>query len=157
MTTWGSLMVCRFFLGISEAAYGPAVPLYLSYFYPRDKIGFREGVFIAGAAMANAYGGALAYGLATIRGRVAPWQALFIIEGLPTIAMAGFVWFFLPDSIEKARFLNAREKEVATRFVARNQKLDEGKKTGVRWGELFEAVRDPKSMASTLVVLHELT
>ena len=48
---WGALMTCRFFLGITEAAYGPGVPLYLTYFYPRDKVGFRHGCFIAGAAM----------------------------------------------------------------------------------------------------------
>lgn len=141
-------MTCRFFLGVAEAMYGPAVPFYLSFFYPRDKIGFRQGIFISGAAMANAYGGALAYGLATIRGRLAPWQALFIIEGLPTCALAVFAFIFLPDSIESAPFLNEREKQIATRFVARNQKLDEGKKTGIRWTELFEAVKDPKSKLS---------
>lgn len=48
---WGGLMACRFFLGVAEAAYGPGVPLYLTYFYPREKVGFRHGVFIAGAAM----------------------------------------------------------------------------------------------------------
>lgn len=50
-TNWGGLMTCRFFLGIAEAAFGPGVPLYLSYFYPREKVGFRQGVFISGAAM----------------------------------------------------------------------------------------------------------
>lgn len=59
---FGGLLVLRFMLGISEAMFGPGVPLYLSFFYPRDKVGFRHGVFISGAAMANAYGGALAYG-----------------------------------------------------------------------------------------------
>lgn len=48
---WGGLLACRFFLGVAEAAYGPGVPLYLTYFYPREKVGFRHGVFIAGAAM----------------------------------------------------------------------------------------------------------
>lgn len=46
-------MTCRFFLGVAEAAFGPGVPLYLSFFYPREKVGFRHGVFISGAAMAN--------------------------------------------------------------------------------------------------------
>src|ERR1700753_3534835 len=59
VTGWGGLMVCRFFLAIAEAMYGPGVPLYFSYFYPREKIGFRVGCFISGSAMANAYGGAL--------------------------------------------------------------------------------------------------
>ena len=44
-------MACRFFLGIAEAAYGPGVPLYLTYFYPRDKVAARHGVFIAAAAL----------------------------------------------------------------------------------------------------------
>lgn len=52
---WGGLMTCRFFLGVAEAAFGPGVPLYLSYFYPREKVGFRQGVFISGAAMVSAY------------------------------------------------------------------------------------------------------
>lgn len=43
-------MACRWFLAMAEAAYGPGVPLYLTYFYPRDKVGFRHGMFIAGAA-----------------------------------------------------------------------------------------------------------
>ena len=41
---WAGLMVCRFFLGIAEAMFGPGVPLYLSFFYPREKVGFRHGV-----------------------------------------------------------------------------------------------------------------
>lgn len=50
---WAGMMACRFFLGVSEAAYGPGVPLYLTYFYPREKVGFRHGMFIAGSAMGD--------------------------------------------------------------------------------------------------------
>lgn len=138
-------MACRFFLGIAESMFGPGVPLYLSFFYPRERVGFRHGVFISGAAMANAYGSALAYGLSQIHGSIAPWQILFIIEGLPTCVIAVVVWFFLPDSIEEAKFLNKREKEIALRFVSRNQKLDIGEKSGIRLREVFEAIKDPKS------------
>lgn len=56
VTSWGSLMACRYLLAIGEAMFGPGVPLYLSFFYPRDKVGFRQGTFISGAAFANAYG-----------------------------------------------------------------------------------------------------
>ncbi|OCK74279.1 MFS general substrate transporter [Lepidopterella palustris CBS 459.81] len=143
---WGGLMTCRFFLGIAESMFGPGVPLYLSYFYPREKVGFRHGVFISGAAMANAYGGALAYGISQIRGNVAPWKILFIIEGVPTCLIATLAWFFLPDSIVATKFLNEREKAVATHFVARNQKAEEGtEKTGIRFKELLKAFKDPKS------------
>lgn len=143
---WAGLMTCRFFLGVAEASFGPGVPLYLTYFYPRDKVGFRHGVFISGSALANVYGSILAYGITQIKGSLAPWKILFLIEGLPTCIIAVFVFFFLPDSIEKAKFLSPREKEVATRMVARNQTVDTGdKKTGLNVTELLQAFKDPKS------------
>ncbi|PPJ53262.1 hypothetical protein CBER1_11943 [Cercospora berteroae] len=142
---WEGLMACRFFLGVAEAMFGPGIPLYLTFFYPRELVGFRHGVFVSGAAMANAYGGALAYGISQIKGSIAPWKTLFLIEGLPTICMAGIAWFYLPDSISTAKFLNDREKQVALCFVARNQRVDIGSERGVRFKELFEAFKDPKS------------
>lgn len=145
---WGGLMTCRFFLGIAEAMFGPGVPLYLTYFYPRERVGFRHGVFISGAAMANAYGGALAYGISQIRGSLAPWRILFLIEGLPTLVVAGATWFLLPDGIGEAKFLSTREKEVAWQMVARNQRLDlgqDGVERGIRLREVWEAFKDPKS------------
>ncbi|CAK4032772.1 MFS general substrate transporter [Lecanosticta acicola] len=148
---WGGLMACRFFLGIAEAMFGPGVPLYLTFFYPREKVGFRQGVFISGAAMANAYGGALAYGISQIRGSLAPWKILFLIEGLPTCAFAIIVWFFLPDSISTSTFLNEREKEIALQFVARNQRIDVGQERGVRFQEMFSAFKDPKSFLPGLM------
>ncbi|KAF2167277.1 hypothetical protein M409DRAFT_66280 [Zasmidium cellare ATCC 36951] len=149
--SWGGLMACRFFLGVAEAMFGPGVPLYLTYFYPRELVGFRHGVFISGAAIANAYGGALAYGISQIKGSLAPWRILFLIEGLPTLLVAVFAWFFLPDSISKARFLNDREKQVALHFVARHQRLDIGKESGVRFKEVWEAFKDPKSLLPGLM------
>ena len=80
-TTWEGLMVCRFLLAIPEAMYGPAVPLYLSYFYPRERLGLRVGIFLSGSALANAYGGALAYGISQAHGAIHPWRILFLVEG----------------------------------------------------------------------------
>lgn len=147
---WGGLMTCRFFLGVAEAMFGPGVPLYLSFFYPREKVGFRHGVFLSGAAMANAYGGALAYGISQITGTVAPWRLLFIIEGAPTCLFAIPCWFFIPDSIAKAKFLNDREKEIAMHMTARNQRLDVDKQQGIRVKEALEGIKDPKSWIPAL-------
>ncbi|RMZ91299.1 hypothetical protein DV736_g1452, partial [Chaetothyriales sp. CBS 134916] len=145
VTSWAGLMTCRWFLGTAEAMFGPGVPLYLSFFYPREKIGFRHGVFIAGAAAANAYGGVLAYALSHIHGGVAPWKLLFIIEGIPTCLLAIFVWFFLPDSIAQCSFLSEREKQVAAAANSRNQKGDADRKGGFRVSEVLDAFKDPKS------------
>lgn len=143
-------MVCRFFLGIAEGMFGPGVPYYLSFFYPRDKIGFRHGIFVAGAAMANAYGGALAYALSHIKHGIAPWKLLFIIEGLPTVCLAVVTWFWLPDNLATARFLNERQKQVASVFVARNQQADPSG-TGFKLKECLAAFREPESLLPGLM------
>ncbi|QIW95209.1 hypothetical protein AMS68_000727 [Peltaster fructicola] len=149
-TTWGGLMTCRFFLGVAEAMFGPGVPLYLSFFYPRDKVGFRQGVFISGAAMANVYGGALAYGISQIRGALAPWRVLFLIEGLPTMVFAVFAWYLLPDSIREAKFLTQRDRDVAIHMAGKNQRLDVEHEQGLRLREVWEGIRDPKSWIPAL-------
>jgi MFS family permease len=149
-SSWQGLMVCRFFLGIAEAMFGPGIPLYLTFFYPRELVGFRHGVFISGAALANAYGGALAYGISQIRGALAPWKILFLIEGLPTLLLALAAWLLLPDSLGAAKFLNEREKQVALHFVARGQEVDAGG-SGVKWREVAKAFKDPKSFIPGLM------
>lgn len=143
---WSGLAACRWFLGIAEAMFGPGVPFYLTYFYSRERVGFRHGVFISGAAAANAYGGALAYGISQIRGSVAPWKILFIIEGVPTCLLAIIAWYFIPDSIDDCKFLSQDEKRKVKSCVARGQVSDEGDhKTGLRFKQLLEAFKDPKS------------
>ena len=62
--------------------------------YPREKAGFRVGIFLSGSAAANAYGGVLAYGISQARGAIAPWRTLFIVEGIPTCLLAIVtLWF----------------------------------------------------------------
>jgi hypothetical protein len=118
----------------------------MSFFYPRNKIGFRQGVFISGAAAANAYGGALAYGLSQIHSSsIAPWQILFIIEGLPTICLSAVAFYVLPDSLSACKFLTDREKKIAATAIARNQRADTDRKTGFQLKELLAAFKEPKS------------
>ncbi|OJJ41697.1 hypothetical protein ASPWEDRAFT_102264 [Aspergillus wentii DTO 134E9] len=112
-SSWGGLMACRVCLGITEAMYGPGVPLYLSYFYPREKLGLRTGIFLSGSALANAYGGALAYGISQAKASIGGWRILFIVEGAPTCLLSVCAWLFIPDAPGKARFLNEREREIA--------------------------------------------
>lgn len=92
-TSWPGLMVCRFLLAIPEAMYGPAVPLYLSFFYPREKLGLRTGIFLSGSALANAYGGALAYAISQAHGSISTWRILFLIEGRSSFDCSGSFFF----------------------------------------------------------------
>jgi len=78
-----------------------------------------------------------------IKGSLGPWRILFLIEGLPTLLLAVWTFFYLPDSITTAKFLTEREKGIAKSMVGRNQVL--GGKAGVNMREVFAAYMDPKS------------
>jgi MFS family permease len=142
-TSWPGLMICRVGLGIVEAMYGPGVPLYLSFFYPREKLGLRTGIFISGSALANAYGGALAYGIAQAKGSIGPWRILFIVEGLPTCVIAIACWFLIPDSPSKAYFLKGRDREVAVALSLRQP--GDRETTGLQWKQVLGALMDYRS------------
>ncbi|TRX90566.1 hypothetical protein FHL15_008539 [Xylaria flabelliformis] len=138
---YGGMVVLRFLLGATEAMYA-GVPVYLSFFYPRDKVGFRQGIFLSGSALANAYGGALGYAITQIKSHIEPWRILFLIEGLPTFAIAIVAWFCFPDDIESAKFLSDREKQVVKHMVSRDQTADVINHTGLRVKDFFAAFKD---------------
>jgi MFS family permease len=140
-SSWAGVMVCRVFLAIFEAAYGPGVPLYLSFFYPREKLGLRTGIFLSGSAAANAYGSALAYGISQAKGSIGPWRILFIVEGVPTCLLAIVAWFWLPDSPHHCKFLNEREREIAVDLSLRQPGDRTGNK-GLQWKQVVGGLLD---------------
>lgn len=142
-SSWGGMMALRFLMGIFEVAYGPGVPYLLSFFYLRHELGLRAGLFLSAAPLANTFAGALAYGITSGNPALAKWRVLFLVEGLPTVCMAGVAWFFLPDSPEKARFLTEEERDVARRrgvFQA-----GAGTRIGrINWKEIGDGLKDVK-------------
>jgi len=119
-------MVCRVILAVFEAMYGPGVPLYLSYFYPRRKLGLRT-----------------AYGISQEKSKVVgPWQILFIVEGVPTCLLAFLAWFWFPDSPSDATFLNERERQIAI-AISQTQPGDR-KSSKLNWRQLGSSLMDPR-------------
>lgn len=111
--SWSGLMAARWFVGLAEAGFGTGIALYLGFFYPRREIGYRFAWFVTSSAVASAIAGAIAYGLVRAHAALAGWRLLFIVEGSPSILLAIFIFFFLPDNPKHCRFLNEREKEIA--------------------------------------------
>jgi hypothetical protein len=142
--SWGALMALRFLLAAAEIAYGPGVPFLLSFFYMRDEIGLRCGMFLSAAPLANTFAGALAYGITSGSPALAKWRVLFLVEGLPTIAMAAVAWFFLPDSPTTAKFLTEEEREAAKARVAR-QTGGVPRVSGINWKEMVQGLLDVKA------------
>lgn len=158
-TSFSSLLALRALLGISEAAFGPGVPFYLSFFFRRDELAFRTGLFISAAPLSTSFASTLAWLITKLGegGPWAPWRLLFLIEGFPSLFVAVWAWSFVPDGPGEARWLNAREREVAVLRLRKEreqeaemrEKDEEGvwkgdKKRGVDFKEVLQTLMDPK-------------
>ncbi|KAI4804944.1 MFS general substrate transporter, partial [Aureobasidium sp. EXF-8845] len=150
VTSWEGEMVLRFLLGVFEAAYGPGVPYLLSFFYLRHEVGFRSGIFLAAAPLATCFAGALAYGITSGHAAIASWKLLFLVEGLPTLAMVPVAYFFLPDSPQTARFLNEEEKRVAVARGVRQTGTTE-RVGSIKIKDVFRTFIDPAAICTALM------
>ncbi|KAJ5636396.1 uncharacterized protein N7484_009709 [Penicillium longicatenatum] len=149
-TSFGGLVVLRLLLGITEAAFGPGVPFYLSLFYRRDELAFRNGLFISAAPLATTIASSLAWVIVKLSsdGPISPWRTLFLVEGFPSVVVAVFAWVLIPDSPGKARFLTRRQRAVAQRRLEENNtksNFEQSQEQGFNWREILKTASDPKA------------
>ena len=149
---WAGMMACRFFLAAAEAMYGPGIPFLLSFFYMRDELGLRCGLFLSAAPFATCFAGALAYGITSGHSKLQSWRLLFLVEGIPSLIMAVLAFFYLPDSPDKCRFLNQEESEYATSPAIPQVGHEPESRIGmVKWKDVFAAFVDPKNYLAALM------
>lgn len=123
----------------------PGIIYLLSFFYLRHEVGFRCGIFASAAPLASTFAGALAYGITSGHVHMANWRLLFLVEGLPTVAMAAAAFFFLPSSPDEARFLTGRERHVVRSRVLRQVGTSARARVGgLDVADFGRAVVDPK-------------
>ncbi|KAH8653238.1 MFS transporter-like protein [Tricladium varicosporioides] len=150
-TSWSGMMALRFFLGMFEAGFGPGLPFYLSYFYLRNEVGLRIGIITAAGPLSTCFAGALAYGITSGHSSFANWRLLFLVEGLPTILIAGVVWFFFPDSPEKARFLNKDDKATARARGVKQVGYESYRVGRIVWSDIGAALLDTKNYITAMM------
>lgn len=150
---WEGLMVCRFFLAAAEAAFSPGVPYLLSFFYRRQELGLRCGIFLSAAPLATTFAGALAYGITHGHPAIANWRLLFLVEGLPTIIFAFFVFWYLPDSPDTAKFLTEEEKQVAKARAILQTGMEGTERIGtkVNWSDILSTFKSPQTLIMPLM------
>ncbi|RSL83141.1 hypothetical protein CEP51_004699 [Fusarium floridanum] len=142
------LCACRAALGILEAAFGAGAPYYLSLFYQRRELGLRVSILIGMSPLANCFAASLAYGISQINASLEPWRLILLLEGAPAIIVAPFVYFFLADSAQEAKFLNEDEKEAAT---ARLGTRDTTEKTKLNWKQFTAGLSDYQPYVHALI------
>lgn len=113
VTTPTQFYVARFFLGMFEAGLVPGAFYYLTLWYPPERRGRANAVFLMGAGFAPIFSGPLAAAvMTTLHGRsgIEGWQWLFLLESLPAFAIALATLFWFDDRPADARWLTAEEK-----------------------------------------------
>ncbi|CAN9197497.1 unnamed protein product [Alternaria sp. RS040] len=162
VTSFSFLLVLRALLGISEAAFGPGVPFYLSFFFRRSELAFRTGLFISASPLSASFAGALAYLITKIgeHGPLSPWRLLFLLEGFPSVLIAVWAWDFVPDGPGSAKWLSPRQREIAVmrlRSEKEHQDQDDeekyqgGRRGRVNFHEVLQTLKDPKSYLTALM------
>ena len=116
--TAGELYVLRLLFGAAEAGFLPGVMLYLTYWFPNQYRARVTSLFLVGVPLAGIVGGPLSGmimesmdGFHGLRG----WQWLFLLEGLPAIAMGVVTYLYLDDAPARANWLSEEEKRMLQR------------------------------------------
>ncbi len=157
-TSWKYMLVVRIFLGMGEAAF-VGIPFYLSFFFRREELAFRVGLFIAAAPLATTFASSLAWAIVSIGDRtgIASWRLLFLVEGFPACVVAVWAWFWIADSPGQARWLDPREKKIATMRMRKENAANSTSEKAVthsnvprhkrkfKWNEVANAIKDPKN------------
>ncbi|ODQ59502.1 hypothetical protein WICANDRAFT_32532 [Wickerhamomyces anomalus NRRL Y-366-8] len=110
---FGGFFASRLILGICESGLYPAVSYYLTHYYCKREMQFRQALFYGSATTAGAFSGLLAFAIAKMNGvgGYEGWRWIFIIEGLLTIVVAICSYFLLYDYPETASFFTERERK----------------------------------------------
>lgn len=136
MITWGLLSACtafvtgpasfysvRFLLGIAEAGFFPGMALYFSWWFPRSFRVRISGAFMVAMPLSAVFGGPLSGYLLSLDGwhGLHGWQWLFLLEGLPSVALGAAVLLVLPRRPADAKWLPAREADALQRTLDRER------------------------------------
>ena len=119
------LYIARVLLGFTEAGYYPGIVLYLTYWIRQREQGRTLALFLTGYAVTSIVGAPIS-GLILDHVHwlgVASWRWLFILEGMPALALGLLTYFILPCRPNEAKFLTSEEKQWLQAELEREERL----------------------------------
>jgi len=140
VTTPMMFYVMRFFLGVAEAGFFPGIILYLTYWYPAERRARITAIFMTGIAIAGVIGGPVSGIIMKYTNGIYGWQGwqwMFLLEGLPSVALGLVVIMMLDDRIVHAKWLTEEERALLAQNIAK----DEAHKEDESFGRIISSGR----------------
>ncbi|KAF7195009.1 putative transporter C11D3.18C [Pseudocercospora fuligena] len=148
MKNYATLLASRLLLGAFESGLFPCLTLYLSTFYKPIEQAQRVSYLFVASALSGAFGGLLAYGLTRLNGVLEGWRWLFLVGGLISVAVGLGCLLLLPDTFEKAWWLNENDKKLMRIRHSLNT-IYQGESEVFDREEVMLAFKDPKVWLSS--------
>jgi MFS transporter, ACS family, tartrate transporter len=134
-----SFYVMRFLLGAAEAGFFPGIILYMKHWFPSRTRAHAVAWFMTANPIAGIVGSPISGALLNLHGRLAGWQWMFLIEGLPAIVFGATVFWVLADTPEEATWLRGDERTWLLEALAAERDVDSGIHTASLWRAVFSA------------------
>jgi MFS transporter, ACS family, tartrate transporter len=144
-----SFYLIRVLLGAAEAGFFPGIIFYLTLWFPTEYRARIVGYFMAAIPLSTVIGAPVSGALLYLHGGLglAGWQWLFIVEALPSIILAGVVFFYLTDRPAEAAWLAPDERK----WLAERLELEQRSRTAVRDYTVLESLVNPRVLGLSLV------
>jgi len=118
--------ILRFLLGVAEAGFFPGVIYYFTRWLPGAERGKAIAIFLSGSAVASLISGPLSGLLLQINGLgMHGWQWMYFIEGMFSVGLCVFVWFWLDSKPHDAKWLDRDEQDALVKAIDDEQRARE--------------------------------
>lgn len=124
-TDASSLYLLRILVGITEAGFLPGVLLYLTFWFPAAYRARANALFMIAMPFTAGFGSALSGLILSLDGvwGLHGWQWLFLLEGMPSVAMGFVVFGYLNDTPSQAHWLSPEDKQQLQQALAADKPL----------------------------------
>ena len=133
--------IMRLLLGAAEAGFWPTCMFYIASWYPAAFRGRAMSRFYCFGGLTTVVGGVVStwlLGLDELAG-LRGWQWLFLLEGVPTVALGVTMFWLLPDSPASARWLRDDERA----WIVDELATENGRLAAHTQAHVLRALRDP--------------
>lgn len=107
------LLAARFFLGVAEAGFAPAIFLYLTYWFSNRERGKAFSLFLLGIPISSVITAPLASWLIVVGDGfwgLSGWRFMLLVTGIPAVLVGIAAFFYLTNRPAEARWLTPAER-----------------------------------------------